>query len=175
MSNAMGHSHFHTLATIMTAQPGCSTPWSFFLAGSRLLVAVSTPWASERFAAPIVDLAQRLGSDVVVAHVAEVQNEDEHDSDAKQRGEETLKLLAERLTDAGIKSESLMLFSDDVPKAILNTAKAQNCTLIVLGLSGDGFIKGIFKRLLANDVATNILKSSDIPVLMCPSQWKGTI
>lgn len=145
------------------------------MADSRLLVAVSTPWASERFAAPIVDLAQRLASDVVVAHVAEVQTEDEHDSDAKQRGEETLKLLAERLSEAGIKTESLMLFSDDVPKAILNTAKAQNCTMIVLGLRGEGFITGIFKRLFASDVATNILKHAEIPVLLCPSQWKGKV
>lgn len=151
------------------------TPRSIFLAGSRLLVAVSSPWASERFAAPILDLAQRLGSEVIVAHVAEVQNEDEHESDAKQRGEETLKLLTERLTEAGIHSESLMLFSDDVPKAILNTAKAQDCTMIVLGLSGDGFIRGIFKRLFASDVATNILKSAEIPVLLCPNQWKGTV
>jgi len=145
------------------------------VAGSRLLVAVSSPWASERFAAPIVDLAQRLGSDVVIAHVAEVQNEDEHESDSKQRGEETLKLLAERLAESGIKSQGLMLFSDDVPKAILNTAKAQECTLIVLGLAGEGFIKGIFKRLFASDVATNILRQAEIPVLICPSQWKGTV
>lgn len=145
------------------------------MAVSRLLVAVNSPWNSERFVAPIVDLAQRLGCDVVATHVAEVQKEDEHDSDAKRRGEETLKLLVDGLKQAGVKVESLMLFADDVPKAILNTAKAQNCTMIVLGLNEHGFLKNILKRVFASDVVTNIMKSAEVPVLVCPSQWKGMI
>jgi nucleotide-binding universal stress UspA family protein len=145
------------------------------LAASRLLVAVSSPWASERFAAPIVDLAQRLSCDVVVAHVAEAQNEDEHDSDAKQRGEETLKLLTDKVRESGVTVEGVMLFSDDVPKAIVNTAKARDCTMIVLGLSPPGFIKGIFRRLFASDVTANILKLAEVPVLVCPQAWKGTV
>jgi nucleotide-binding universal stress UspA family protein len=147
----------------------------FALAVSRILVAVNSPWDSERFIAPIADLAQRLSADVVAAHVAEVQKEDEHDSDAKRRGEETLKLLVDGLRQAGTTVESLMLFSDDVPKAILNTAKAQACTLIVLGLSEHGFFKNILKRLFASDVVTNITKSAEVPVLVCPTQWKGTL
>ena len=35
---------------------------------SRLLVAVSSPWASEKFLAPIADIANRLEADVIVAH-----------------------------------------------------------------------------------------------------------
>ena len=138
---------------------------------SRLLVAVSSPWASEKLADPIADLAKRLDAEVVVGHVAQLHDEDEHESDANQRGEETLKLLTEDLRKAGVNAEGVMLFSNDVPKAILSTAKARNCTMIVLGLTG----KGVLKRLIAGDVPGNIIRHADLPVLLCPANWTGVI
>ena len=138
---------------------------------SRLLVAVSSPWASEKLAGPIADLAVRLDAEVFVAHVATLQEADEHESDATQRGEQTLQLLTEGLKNAGVQAEGIMLFSDDTAKAILNTARARNCSLIVLGLTG----KGVLKRLIAGDVPTNIIRSADVPVLLCPANWDGSI
>lgn len=143
--------------------------------GSRILVAVSSPWASERLAIPVVDLAVRLDADVVVTHVAHVQHEDEHESDAKQRGEESLKHLAEQLKDQGISTEGVMLFSDDVPKAILNTAKAKECTLIVIGAAESHVLKGLFKRLFASDVPGAIVRQADVPVMILPTNWHGSI
>lgn len=142
---------------------------------SRILVAVSSPWASERLAVPVVDLASRLDASVVVTHVAHVQNEDEHESDAKKRGEESLKLLTEELRNLGVETEGVMLFSDDVPKAILNTAKAKECTLIVIGAAENHVFKGLFKRLLANDVPGAIVRQSDLPVLILPTDWRGPV
>ncbi|MEM1355235.1 MAG: universal stress protein [Planctomycetota bacterium] len=138
---------------------------------SRLLVAVSSPWASEKLAGPIADLAVRLDAEVFVAHVATLQEADEHESDATQRGEQTLQLLTDGLKNAGVQAEGIMLFSDDTAKAILNTARARNCSLIVLGLTG----KGVLKRLIAGDVPTNIIRSADVPVLLCPANWDGAI
>ncbi len=156
----------------MMARPGRG---SSHVAASRLLIAVESPWEAERFVAPIVDLATRLSSEILVAHVAEVQQEDTHESDAKKRGEETLKLLTDRLRDAGLRAEGLMLFSDDVAKAILNTAKARDCSLIVLGFDAEGLIKGIVRRLFANDVTSTILRNTEIPVMLCPAKWMGTV
>lgn len=136
-----------------------------------MLIAVSSPWASEKLTAPIADLAKRLGAEALVAHVAEVHEEDETESDAKQRGEQTLKLLLDGLRANGVAAEGVMLFSDDVPKAILNTAKARACTMIVLGLTG----KSAFKRLIAGDVPGNIIRMADMPVLLCPANWSGLI
>jgi nucleotide-binding universal stress UspA family protein len=138
---------------------------------SKLLVAVSSPWASEKLTEPIADLARRLDASAVVAHVATLQEEDEHESDATQRGEQTLKLLTEGLQRLGISAEGVMLFSDDTPKAIMNTAHARECTMIVLGLTG----KGVFKRLIAGDVPGNIIRQADLPVLLCPANWSGNI
>ena len=135
------------------------------LANSRILVGVSSPWASEKFVTPIIDLARRLEASVAIAHVAQLQEEDEHDSDAKQRGEQTLKLLAEALQEADIEAERVLLFSDDVAKALLKTARARDCTLIVLGLTG----KSMLKRLIAGDVPGNVVRQTDIPVLLFPA------
>jgi len=111
-----------------------------------------------------MDLARRLDADVIIAHVARTLEEDEHESDAKQRGEQTLKLLAHGLQEAGIDADAVLLFSDDVPKALLNTARARDCTLIVVGLTG----KGMLKRLLAGDVPGNLIRQTEIPVLLFP-------
>lgn len=137
---------------------------------SRLLVAVSSPWASEKLAGPIADLARRLDAETIVAHVAQMQDQDEHESDARQRGEQTLNTLTNDLRHAGVEAEGVMLFANDVAKAILNTARARNCTMIVLGLSG----KGVLKRLIAGDVPGNLIRQADLPVLLCPANWAGT-
>jgi len=143
----------------------------FVLAKSKLLVAVSSPWASEKLTEPIADLAQRLDATVLVAHVAQLQDEDEHESDATDRGDQVLKLLSDGLNEAGVSCEGVMLFSDDIPKALLNTAKARDCTLIALGLTG----KGVLKRLIAGDVPANIIRQADLPVLLLPANWNGTV
>lgn len=141
------------------------------LSRSRILVAVSSPWASEKLTPPIADLARRLDADAIVAHVAQLQEEDEHESDATQRGETTLKTLADGLKAAGVQTEAIMLFSDDTAKAILNTAHARSCTMIVLGLTG----KGVLKRLIAGDVPSNLVRQTDLPVLLCPANWSGNL
>ena len=136
-----------------------------------MLVAVSSPWASEKLTVPIADLARRLEAEAVVAHVANVQEEDEHESDATVRGEQTLQLLTDGLREAGVEAEGVMLFSDDTAKAILNTAHARNCTVIVLGLTG----KGVLKRLIAGDVPMNLIRQTDLPVLLCPANWNSKV
>ncbi|MEX0655748.1 MAG: universal stress protein [Phycisphaeraceae bacterium] len=136
-----------------------------------MLIAVSSPWASEKLVQPLADLAARLDAEAVVAHVAQLQDEDEHETDATQRGEQTLQLMTEGLQAAGVKAEGVMLFSDDTSKAILNTARARQCTLIVLGLTG----KGVLKRLIAGDVPSNLIRQTSLPVLLCPANWSGSL
>lgn len=136
-----------------------------------MLIAVSSPWAGEKLMRPVTELATRLGAEAVVAHVAELREEDEHESDATQRGEATLKLLTDGLRASGITAEGIMLFADDTPRAILNTARARGCTLIVLGLTG----RGLLRRLMAGDVPTDVIRQADIPVLLCPANWNGVV
>lgn len=141
------------------------------MARSRMLVAVSSPWASEKITHPIVDLALRLEADVVIAHVAQLQEDDDSESDAKARGEQTLKLLSDALKAEGLAADGVLLFSDDIPKALLNTARARACTLIVLGLTG----KGMLKRLIAGDIPGNLIRQTEVPVLLFPPNAVTTI
>ena len=138
---------------------------------TRILIAVSSPWASEKLVKPMIDLAKRLEARVVVAHVAMIQDDDEDEDDVSERGEQTLSLLTKGLGEAGIEAEGVMLYSDHVAKAILNTASKYQCSMIVLGLTG----RGVLKRLISGDVPGNIIRQASVPVLLCPATWEGMI
>ena len=141
------------------------------MARSRILVAVSSPWASDRLHETIRDLAIRLSGSVVVAHVAQPHEEDACEADTRQRGEQTLKTLADKLADSGISVESELLFGDDIAKAVVNAAQAHKATMIILGASG----KGRMARLLAGDVPQQVIRAADRPVLVFPADWSGTV
>ncbi len=138
---------------------------------SRILVAVSTPWASDRLHETVRDLAVRLSAAVVVAHVAQPNEQDESENDTRKRGEQTLKTLADKLKESGVTVDSELLFGDDIAKAVSNAAIAHHATLIVLGASG----KGRMARLLAGDVPAQVIRSVDRPVLIFPPDWSGTV
>lgn len=141
------------------------------MAKSRILVAVSTPWASEKLCESIRDLADRLSASVVVAHVAQTQDEDTSETEARERGEQTLATLAGKLTESHVAVEGVLLFGDDIARAILNAAAAHDVTMIALGASG----KGRVARLLAGDIPQQVMRSSELPVLVFPPDWAGTI
>lgn len=122
--------------------------------------------------APIADIVGRLAAEVVVAHVARQRDEDESESDARKRGEETLKIFIDALEGQHLKAEGVMLFSDDVAKAILNTARGKGCSAVVVGFGRD---KGMLKRILGRDVVQELLKQTDVPILLCPAEWHGNI
>ncbi|MDX1683004.1 MAG: universal stress protein [Phycisphaeraceae bacterium] len=138
---------------------------------TKILIAVSSPWASRKLAPPIADLARRLDADAVVTHVAHQRREDEHEDEASRRGEQTLKMLAQALREEGLETEEVMLFSDDIAKAILNTARNRGCHLIVMGTSRRTFMQWLLRK----HVPTNLITRSDIPVLLCPPDWDGRI
>jgi nucleotide-binding universal stress UspA family protein len=135
------------------------------------MVAVSSPWASEKLFQTVHDLARRLKASIVVAHVAQQQEEDDGPDDMRRRAQQTLEALTNRLAERKITSEGVLLVGDDVGRAILNAAKAQNCTLLVLGASG----KGRMARLLAGDIPQQIIRSAEMPVLVFPADWSGLI
>lgn len=138
---------------------------------SRILVAVSTPWAGEKLVGTIRDLAQRLDATVIVTHLAQPSEEDETSDDTRRRGEQTLAALTDQLDEAGVRAEGLLLYGDSVARAVLKAARHQEATLVVLGLSG----KGRVARLLGRDIPQRIMKHADVPVMLLPPDWSGTI
>ena len=137
---------------------------------SRILIAVSSPWASERVMEPLADLARRIHAEVLVVHVSRPSGGQMREQEQAD-GESAIRVLREQLEQRGVVVQTLLMFSDDIARAILNTAIEREVTLIVLGLTG----KNVFARLLAGNVPVELIKNTRIPVLLFPPDHKGTI
>jgi nucleotide-binding universal stress UspA family protein len=137
---------------------------------SRILVAVSSPWASERVMDPLADLAKRLGAEVLVVHVSRPSGGQMREQEQAD-GEAAIRVLRERLEGKGVAVQTLLMFSDDIARAVLNTAVERDVSLIVLGLTG----KNVFARLLAGNVPVELIKNTRIPVLLFPPDYKGSV
>jgi nucleotide-binding universal stress UspA family protein len=133
---------------------------------SRILVAVSSPYAAQRVIDAVGDLAQRLGAEVLVVHVSRPsagQLREQEQAD----GEAAIRFLREKLQERDLVVQDLLMFSDDIARAILNTAVERDATMIVLGLTG----KNVFARLLAGNVPVELIKNTKVPVLILPPDW----
>jgi nucleotide-binding universal stress UspA family protein len=137
---------------------------------SRILVAVSSPWASQRVVDTVGDMAKRLGAEVLVAHVSRPSGGEMREQEQAD-GESAVRLLSEKLSERGVAVQTLLMFSDDIARAILNTAAEREITMIVLGLTG----KNVFARLLAGNVPVELIKNTKIPVLLLPPDWEKSI
>jgi nucleotide-binding universal stress UspA family protein len=137
---------------------------------SRILVAVSSPLASQKVGDVVADLAKRMASEVLVIHVSRPSGGQMREQEQAE-GEQAISLLRQKLEEKGVTVQTLLLFSDDIARAILNTASEREATMLVLGLTG----KNVFARLLAGNVPVELIKNTRIPVLLLPPDWSGTI
>jgi nucleotide-binding universal stress UspA family protein len=137
---------------------------------SRILIAVSSPWAAEKVVDPIADMAKRLNSEVLVVHVSRPSGGQMREQEQAD-GEAAITLLRERLQERKVTVQTLLMFSDDIARAVLNTAIDREVSLIVLGLTG----KNVFARLLAGNVPVELIKNTKVPVLLLPPDFAGTI
>ena len=137
---------------------------------SRILVAVSSPYAAKKVAEPLADLARRLSAEVLVVHVSRPSGGQMREQEQAD-GESAIRVLREQLEQRGVNVQTLLMFSDDIARAVINTAAEREVTLIVLGLTG----KNVFARLLAGNVPVELIKNTQIPVLLLPPGFNGTI
>jgi nucleotide-binding universal stress UspA family protein len=137
---------------------------------SRILVAVSSPWAAEKLADILTDLARRLAAEVLVVHVSRPSGGQLREQEQAD-GEAAIRLLRDRLQQKDVPVQDLLMFSDDIARAILNTAVERDVSLIVLGLTG----KNVFARLLAGNVPVELIKNTKVPVLILPPDWSKAI
>ena len=137
---------------------------------SRILVAVSSPWASQRLVDPVADLAKRMDAEVLVVHVSRPSGGQLREQEQAD-GEAAVRLLSEKMQEKGAAVQTLLMFSDDIARAILNTAVERGVTMIVLGLTG----KNVFARLLAGNVPVELIKNTKIPVLLLPPDFGNSL
>jgi len=86
-------------------------------------------------------------------------------------GEAAVSLLRSKLQQLDVPVQTLLMFSEDIARAILNTAAEHQISLIVLGLTG----KNIFARLLPGNVPVELIKNTKIPVLLLPPEGPGAL
>lgn len=137
---------------------------------SRILVAISSPWAATRVAAAVNDLARKLAAEVLIVHVSRPSGGQARDEEQAE-GEGAISALRQQLQEKSVAVQTLLLFSDDIAKAIITTAEEREVSLIVLGLTG----KNVFARLLAGNVPVELIKNTKVPVLLLPPDWNGTL
>ena len=137
---------------------------------SRILIAVSSPWAAQKVVDPLADLARRLGAEVLVVHVSRPSGGQMREQEQAD-GEAAITLLREKLQEKNITVQTLLMFSDDIARAVLNIATEREVTLIVLGLTG----KNVFARLLAGNVPVELIKNTKVPVLLLPPDFAGAL
>lgn len=137
---------------------------------TRLLVAVSSPWAAQKIVDCLTDLAKRLNAEVLAVHVSRPSGGQMRDQEQAD-GEAAISFLREALEKQSIPVQTLLMFSDDIARAVLNTATEHEVSMILLGLTG----KNVFARLLAGNVPVELIKNTKIPVLLLPPDWSGSI
>src|SRR3954468_20490418 len=137
---------------------------------SRIMVAVSSPWAAQKVADAVSDLAKRLGAEVLVVHVSRPSGGQMREQEQAE-GESSISMLRQALADKGRRFQTLLMFSEDIARAILNVAAEREVSLIVLGMTG----KNVFARLLAGNVPVELIKNTRVPVLLLPPDWAGGI
>ena len=132
---------------------------------SKILVAVSSALAAERLIKPVADIAQKLSAEVLVIHVSRPSAGQGRESEEAE-GDRAVRTLQDGIAATGITVTTLLMFSDDIAKAILNTADEQGATLLCLGLTG----KNVFARLLAGNVPVELIRNTKVPVLLFPPE-----
>ena len=135
---------------------------------NKILVAVSSLLAAERLIDPVSDYGKRLGAEVLVIHVSRPSGGQTREHEEAE-GERAVRALQDGIVARGVHVQTLLMFSDDIARAILTTAEEQRATLICLGLTG----KNVFARLLAGNVPVELIRNTKIPVLLFPPDYKS--
>jgi len=131
---------------------------------------VSSPWAAQKIVDSITDLAKRLTAEVLVVHVSRPSGGQMRDQEQAD-GEAAISFLRGHLEKNGVAVQTLLMFSDDIARAVLNTATEHEVSMIVLGMTG----KNVFARLLAGNVPVEMIKNTKIPILLLPPDWNRSI
>lgn len=133
---------------------------------ARVLFATDFSAAAEQALNYLGKIAADTGCPVTVLHVLEKEKAGEEDA---QRILEGARFLIEskkrRLEAMGASAVDIRLESGEPAKAILAQADEGEYSLIVMGSTGKGFVKGV----LMGSVSTEVTRHTALPVLLIPA------
>ncbi|SFB89789.1 universal stress protein [Massilia yuzhufengensis] len=140
----------------------------------RILLPTDGSDASERALLSGIDFAKSIGAEVLaMTAVPEFhtfttdagmleQTRDEYEAASRARGQRLLDAVSAAARDAGVPCTSVLAVSDSPYEAIISTARANHCDLIVMASHGRKGIKG----LLLGSETQKVLVHSAIPVMV---------
>lgn len=139
----------------------------------KILVALENSPADETILPHVAELAGRLGSELLLLHVADgwaARNFDQlklAESEEIKMDRNYLESAAEKIRSHGLKV-SILLALGNPPDEIVKTAEAQNCNLIAMAGHGHRLIGDIIHGSTIHEVR----HKTNIPVLIVRSEIK---
>ena len=118
----------------------------------RILVATSGPVPARDKASYIVNIAKRLGAELIALHVV-------LDESQKEGGEESLNIFSEAGQKAQVKVTKVQK-KGDVVSTIIETAEEKSAHLIIMGTSQG--------KVVAEWISADAMSKTTIPVLVVP-------
>jgi len=133
----------------------------------KILVALEVSAADETILEHVIRLAKRLGSKIVLVHVADgfaARHQEQlnlADSEEIQKDREYLERCRRRLTREGLEVETRLACGEPADE-LLKVAHAIGCDLIAMATHGHRFVRD----LISGSVASQVRHRTDIPVLL---------
>jgi nucleotide-binding universal stress UspA family protein len=133
----------------------------------KILVATDGSAYSRRAASFAIEMAKAPNAEIVALHVIEINRpkmlEASSLENAKAKQVETcFRDFEEEANKAGIRLQTKMILSREIPQTIIDEIEVQNPDIVVMGSHG---LTGL-RKLLLGSVSIEVLKKSAVPVLI---------
>jgi len=139
---------------------------------ARGIVPVASKDDDESTTAALAPYVESAGGTVVAVHVIDKAGGPPDKASVEQRqleADEIFDVVEAGLADVDVELETEYLYGTDVAEAIIDAAHDHDATAIVFTpRGGSRWIK-----LLAGDVATELITDSDLPVVVLPDEPRG--
>ncbi len=140
----------------------------------KILVALENGPADTRLLPHIAEFARRLGSDLLLLHVADgwaARNYDQLNlaaSDEMKADQDYLQARAQQLVSTGLKAEILLALGNP-PNEIVKAAEANGCDLIALASHGHK----LFADIVHGSTIDRVRHNTTIPLLVVSAKPKA--
>jgi nucleotide-binding universal stress UspA family protein len=122
----------------------------------RILTATAGPVPARDKASYIVNMAKRLGAELIALHVMQ-------DDSQREGGEESLNIFAEAGQKAQVKVTKIQK-KGDIVSTIIKTAEEKSVHLIIMGTSQG--------KVVAEWISSDAMSKTTIPVLVVPREFR---
>jgi len=123
----------------------------------KVLAAIAGPISAKEKADYIVNIAKRLGAELIVLHVMKRENQG-------RKGEEALNYFYEAGKKAKVKVKKI-LKKADIVSAIIETAEKESADLIIMGAD-----RG---KVIAEWLSEDVMRKTKIPAVVIPHELRN--